>query len=415
MPSSSARAVLPIATLAVLAFWPERASAQQKAEGFALDRFYQSAPGGGWFVMDTLDMHGGLGGVMSLTTEQAHDPLRVRTTNGSQRLAVVSDEAIADFGFAATYGRWRLYLNLDMPLDVSGNSGTVGAYQFTAPNSSQPFTPSGVNPSTAPDTFSDARVGLDVRLFGSSNSPLRIGASAQLLVPSPNTYQSEYLTDGTFRAMGRVLFAGDIGMYSYAAQLGVHVRPYDATPTPGSPEGSELLFGAAVGRRFSIGDRGAIALVLGPEVYGETAFRSFFGADATGVEGLFTGRVEGTADDGPQIRVKLGVGGGLDARFGAPEWRIAAAIELFDHSTDSDGDGVFDAKDACPRTPGVKTKDPKTNGCPPDRDGDGVSDSDDACPDAPGPKTIDLKTTGCPGSANGTDNGPSPSLLAPAP
>ncbi|HEY8075048.1 MAG TPA: OmpA family protein, partial [Labilithrix sp.] len=63
---------------------------------------------------------------------------------------------------------------------------------------------------------------------------------------------------------------------------------------------------------------------------------------------------------------------------------------------DRDGDGVIDADDACPDSPGVPTQDPKTNGCPPDRDHDGVLDRDDACPDVPGLKTSDPKTNGCP-------------------
>ena len=50
---------------------------------------------------------------------------------------------------------------------------------------------------------------------------------------------------------------------------------------------------------------------------------------------------------------------------------------------DRDGDGVIDDDDACP-TAGVKTDDPKTNGCPPDRDHDGILDSADACPDVAG-------------------------------
>src|SRR5437868_1721412 len=43
------------------------AHAQQPASGYSLDRFYPSAPGGGWFAMDALDMHGGLGGTLGLT------------------------------------------------------------------------------------------------------------------------------------------------------------------------------------------------------------------------------------------------------------------------------------------------------------------------------------------------------------
>ncbi len=72
-------------------------------------------------------------------------------------------------------------------------------------------------------------------------------------------------------------------------------------------------------------------VIVGPEIYGETAFSSFFGASATGVEALLSGRIEGTADDGAQLRVKLGTGGGIDPHFGAPEWRFVLGIEVFDH------------------------------------------------------------------------------------
>ena len=210
------RSLFAILALTVITTWRSPAAAQQQAQGFAVDRLYPSAPGGGWIVMDTLDRTEGLGGVVGLTAWYAHDPHLVRTSDGSQRLAVVSDEALASFAFAVSYDRWKLYLNLDMPLDVEGNGGNVGSYQFTAPNSNLPFTPSGVNPSTAPDAFADARVGLDVRLLGETRSAFRLGAGAQLLVSTPNTPESEYLTDGALRAMGRLLFAGDIASFSSA-------------------------------------------------------------------------------------------------------------------------------------------------------------------------------------------------------
>jgi outer membrane protein OmpA-like peptidoglycan-associated protein len=61
-------------------------------------------------------------------------------------------------------------------------------------------------------------------------------------------------------------------------------------------------------------------------------------------------------------------------------------------------DGILDDDDACPDEPGVKTDDPKTNGCPlpKDRDGDGIIDPEDACPDDPGEKNEDPKKNGCP-------------------
>jgi OmpA-OmpF porin, OOP family len=54
---------------------------------------------------------------------------------------------------------------------------------------------------------------------------------------------------------------------------------------------------------------------------------------------------------------------------------------------DRDGDGVLDADDKCPDTPGIAA----LQGCP-DRDGDGIADGDDKCPDVAGV----AKYQGCP-------------------
>jgi len=353
--SESLRVLGSVAVLLGASTAASRANAQQQAQGFSVERLYTSAPGAGWFVMDDLTQRRGLGGTMALTTGYARDPLRV--TDGTTHLPVVSDQAFTELGLAATYDRWRLHLDLDMPLTVRGRSGVVGGYRFTAPY---------VELGSHPDTLTDARIGVDGRLLGEPRSPFRLGVSAQLFVPEGTIQGSraDYTTDGTVRAMFRGLFAGDVGLLTYAGQLGVHVRPLDDAPTPGSPRGSELLFGAAAGPRFLLGG-GGTALVVGPEVYGQTAFQSFFGKDTTGLEGLLSARAEGTAEDGEQVRVKLGMGGGLDQHFGAPEWRIVVGVEIFDHGNDRDRDTVTDRKDACPDVPGIRTKDPKTNGCPP--------------------------------------------------
>jgi len=293
-----------------------RAEAQQQALGFAIERLYTSAPGGGWFVMDSLDLHGGLGGAVSMTSGYERDALRI--TEGSQALSVVSTRAFLDIGGAVTYDRWRVYVNLDLPLYTGGHSGTIGGYTFTAPL---------VNLALNPDTLSDARVGVDVRLIGGPESGFRLAAGAQLIIPSGN--RNDYDTDATYRAMFRILFAGDSGFFTYAGQLGVHVRPLNNYPTPQSPHGSELLFGVAGGAKLPMG---AMDFVVGPEFYGATAFEAFFGTTSTAFEGLLTLRLEGTADDGPQLRFKLGVGGGIQPDFGAPQWRIVFAIEVFNHN-----------------------------------------------------------------------------------
>jgi OOP family OmpA-OmpF porin len=82
---------------------------------------------------------------------------------------------------------------------------------------------------------------------------------------------------------------------------------------------------------------------------------------------------------------------GLHVALGAPLPSRAPA------RTDRDLDTIFDDEDACPDEPGIRTADPKTNGCPRgDRDHDTVFDDEDACPDEPGIRTTDPKTNGCP-------------------
>jgi len=301
--------------------------------------------------MDDLAMRGGLGGAASLSGGYASSPLRI--TSGAQRLSVVSGEAFATVSLAATYDRFRLYLDLTSPLLIQGDTGTIGGTSYAGPS---------VDAGKVPDLISDVRVGFDARIVGDPKGRFRLGAGAQLIIPNGN--QADYDTDGTFRAMGRVLVAGDVGWLTYAGHVGVHVRPLDASPTPGGPDGSELLFGVAAGARLPIGRRRSHALVVGPEVYGETALRSFFASSATGLEGLLSARIEGTEDDGPQLRFKVGGGAGLIPEFGAPEWRVVFGIEVFDHNSDRDKDGIPDSKDACPDTPGVKSRDPLRNGCP---------------------------------------------------
>jgi hypothetical protein len=322
MPSSKAplRAVSLVVSLVATSY--QAAMAQQSPHGFAVERFYPSAPGGGWMVMDDLDMRGGLGGVIALSGGYAFRPLRLATTDGSQHLTLVSDQAFADIGMAVTYDRYRLYLNLTNPVVIDGEGGTIGDYRFTGPS---------VDIGSRPDLVADPRLGFDVRLLGSARSSFRLGAGAQLLIP--NGDRSDYDTDDTFRGMVRALVAGNRGRWSYAGHVGVHLRPLDDSPIPGSPRGSELLFGIAGGPRFALGRGATMMATVGPEIYGETAFRSFLNSTATGLEALLTGRFERGDDGGPQIRIKLSSGGGISAHFGAPEWRMVFAIELLEYTS----------------------------------------------------------------------------------
>ncbi len=266
--------------------------------------------------MDDLDIHGDVGGAMNLTLAFDKDPLLVG--DGPNRFAVVSDRAFANFGGSMWYRRWRFYLNCDLPAVVDGTSSIASGYAFTGAN---------VDPTTLPDPMGDVRFGTDMRVLGDAHGPFRFGIGAQAFYPSGRT--QDYDTDGTFHAMLRALFAGDRGHLSYAAHVGTHLRWFNEPLTPGSPRGSELLFGIAAGASIPVSKTWAV--IVGPEVFGATALRSLFSPTATALEGLLSARLEGTRDDVFQLRIKLAAGVG-NRDFGAPDWRILAGIEMFNHN-----------------------------------------------------------------------------------
>jgi hypothetical protein len=301
------------AALIGVGFWAPAARAQQRAQGFAVERFRQAAPGSGWFVMDDLGWHGGLGGAVSLTVGYAHRPLRVTSPDGTQSLDVVQHDTFASVALAVTYDRFRFHAIFSSPLYIAGQSGTLGEFSFTGPEA---------NLEKTPDSISDVQLGAEARLYGEPAGPLRLGASAQLFVPSGD--RVDYVTDNTYRAAARVLVAGDAGRFAYAGHAGVHIRPLDE-PAPGSPRGSELLFGLAGGMRLPLLDG---SILLGPEIFGATAFRSFFGGDTTAAEGLLSATFERPGQDATGVRIKLGVGAGLHPRFGAPQFRAVIGVEL---------------------------------------------------------------------------------------
>ncbi len=305
---------MPSSRLAVAACLLVAAAAQAQtmpppARGFAVERFYPSAPGGGWFVLDALDFDSRLGGAAAVTGWYASNPLRVH--DGSERLAAVSDMAVADFAFALTWRRLRVSLDLDVPLAIIGQNGNAAGLAYTAP---------GVDPASRPDDIFDPRIGLDVRLVATAR--FRLAAGAQLIIP--NGGRDDYVTDSTVRGTFRLMAAGDFRWLTWAAHAGVHLRPLDEL-LPDGPRGPELLFAAAAGARFAVR---RLLIVVGPEFFGATAVRGSFADETTAFEGLLSGRIEG-AGRVLHWRARLGVGAGLHARFGAPEWRLVAGVELF--------------------------------------------------------------------------------------
>ena len=372
--------------------WSASLSAQNLATpGIALNRFEPSERGSDWFANESLDLRGTVRPAIGVIGDYGYKAYVLRNPDDSENTGILVHQFYLHVGGAITlFDRLRVGVSLPIALvneDSDSQAGTVatnirGGQTYVSP------TKGGVG---------DLRFALDLRLAGEYGDPFTIALGGRVWLPTGD--ETQYLGDGQVRVGPRVNVAGDVSAFAYAAGVGVVYRANDA-PFAGHPTGTELDFSAAAGVR--VADR---KLLVGPEIFGSTVLTdsSAVFSDHTTPLALLVG-AHYTAGD---VRFGLGAGPGLSSAAGTALFRALAsfewmpAIEKTVPPSDRDGDGVFDPEDACPDVRGVRTADPKTNGCPPDRDGDGILDSEDACPDVPGVRTTDPKTNGCPSDRDG--------------
>ncbi|HEY8074593.1 MAG TPA: thrombospondin type 3 repeat-containing protein, partial [Labilithrix sp.] len=368
------------ATVALGILWSGTAAAQRS--GFGIDRFEPAERGSQMFVVDTLDIRGKARPALGAVLDYGYKPLVFYDKDGNEKSAIVRHQLFTHVGGGVVLAdRLRLAVNLPIALYQDGEESVVNGETL--------------KPADKP-AVGDLRFAADLRLVGQTTDPftLAIGVRAWL----PTGQRSEFTGDGSARVGPQVMAAGDLGLLAYGARIAVVYRARDDAYA-GSDLGSELYGSAGVGLKTS--DR---KLLVGPEVYANSVFTgdSFFKTRGTPAEWLFGLHYDITND----VRIGAGVGSGLTRGYGAPQLRTVAVLEWSPayEKPDRDRDGIPDEEDACPDTAGVRTNDPRTNGCPPpppDRDRDGIVDPLDACPDVPGVPDPDPKKNGCPPDRDG--------------
>ena len=413
------RHLIACTTALTLSLLGDQAAAQN--QGFALDRFDPSEAGSDWFSAESLDFRGDVRPTFGLVPEWAYKPLVIYDADGNEQSAIVEHQVFVHLNASLVLiDRLRVGVSFPMALATIGDGGTVDGVSYQASE--------GV-------AAGDLRVGVDARIVGQYGDPAVLAAGVQ--VHAPTGSQDSFAGDGKARIAGRLMLAGDIGLFTYAVRAGVNGRFQDEN-FAGAPFGTELAYGAAAGVRLVDG-----ALVLGPELSGSSVLADdgggFSTSTGTPIELLLGGHY--ALDNG--LRFGLGAGPGLTDGLGSPTVRVLGAIEwsmpyeeevepppppppadrdndgIIDQNdacpdvagiesddpkkngcppppADADGDGIVDADDACPNVAGVASDDPAKHGCPPDSDGDGIVDADDACVDEPGPRSDDPKKNGCP-------------------
>jgi OOP family OmpA-OmpF porin len=379
------RALLALALCATVL--PLHSTATAQTAGFSLNRFQPAEHGSDWFGGESLDLRGDLRPALGLTLDWAHKPLVLYDAEGEEVAAIVSDQLYVHVGGALVlWERVRFGLNVPIALVSSSEPGTTGGVTFSADEGA---------------SIGDVRLAADVRLLGEYGDVATLALGAQLHLPTGDS--DKFTGDGSVRISPRLMLAGDITSFAYSARLGFNYRAND-DGIAGIPTGNELSFVATAGLRVL--DR---KLLIGPELWGSTVLSDggAFEKETTPFELVFGGHYRHH-----DFIFGLGVGPGLTRGLGAPAVRVLASIEWFpeveeptepepEAASDRDGDGVLDGDDACPDTPGAKSRDPKKNGCPGDRDGDGIVDREDACPDDAGEPNDDPQKHGCPPDRDG--------------
>ncbi|MFO0547871.1 MAG: OmpA family protein [Polyangiaceae bacterium] len=378
-----------LTTTAACLYAGEAHAQQVQTTEVDLPRFNPPPPGDRFFSVPSPFAAGSLTPHVGLILDYARDPLvLVRDTGDTTEDvgAVVSDQLFLHVAFNVSFANY-VALSADMPFAVynAGDAPDGGALSFEEPNAA---------------AVGDLRLGLRVRLIGNYHDSFQLGAGGYVWVPTH--YNDSYISDGTVRGQPQLLLGGRNDWFIWSLFFGATFR----SPTNLGPVtiGHSANWGGGVG--FLLLDNKA--LQVGLETTGGVDVQT---PDARTLNAELLAGLKyrlPVIDDA----LELGIAGGpgLTTGIGTPAGRFVFSFSYTPvipppatappPIPDTDGDGIFDDKDACPTVPGVPDPDPTKNGCPPpekDRDRDGILDKEDACPDEPGkPHPEDRSKNGCP-------------------
>ncbi len=360
--------------------WSATASAQEVAEpaGFSLERMRLTPSRTGLLDTEWAAVPRGLTWDVGLWLGYARNPLVLRDADGT-RLGSLLQDRVGGSVVAAVSFLDRVQVGLELPV-VLLNERPAQVPGVVVGNLA----------STAGVGVGDLRVMPKVGLLRHEDHGIDLAVLASVEFPTGGG--SRYLGSQGFLIQPEVAVSRPFGNVRAALNVGAAFR----TSRPHALDlsiGHELISRLALAYRFNQVDTKALPLELGVTALAGFALQQpFQNANQTPVEL----KAYASYDVLPFMQLFAAGGVGLFRGWGVPDWRALGGLRFFSPveppkvaEPDSDGDGLADSVDACPKEAGPVER----NGCPvKDRDGDGVVDEDDACPDKAGRK--DLK--GCP-------------------
>lgn len=370
----------------LLSICPRALRAQSAPQvGFELNRYHPTNAGEWSFLVDHPWYSSTRRFSLGLTLNYANNPLNIATVSADgltqKSTAAINHLLTGNLDFAISFAD-RVTLNASLPATLLSLGPEDPVAGVIPP-------PAGVN---------DPRLGAMVRVYGQPDaSPVSVNLGVQLWAPlqSVGGDGALYRNDAGVRVLPKLVLAG-YGHHVRWSFVGAFLYRGEAQLLPGdfggNTAGSELQLGASV--QYADKEQG---IAVGLEALMATLVvpNHAFEPQSTSLEVLMG------AHYNIINQVQLGVAGGLGmfGQVGKPDGRFLLRLAYAPIKVppkDRDRDGVIDPEDACSDQAGVRTGDPRTNGCPPDRDQDGVADADDQCPETAMGPDPDPARSGCP-------------------
>lgn len=390
----SAATIAAAATAALVVAVPAVSHAQVVEGQFTTERFQLASDGDGIIDVESGAIRQHLKLDMAMWLGYANDPLVLQRTDVRREDvgALVADQISGEIAAAiGLHERFQLGLAIPLVLLQSDN-----------------FSPSALMP-TAPQTsteIGDIRLIPKLQLVKQGTYAFDLAIYAPLTLPTGSGEGFTGDTSVTFAPAAAISRHWDTGLRG-AANLGWRIRQQEMTY---DLEVNDELF-AAVGVGYDFAVRNGPPVMLDGSFAFATAANDPFGAFNRNYAEIKAGA---TIDVPGPAAGFFDAGVGIAEGYGTPDWRALAGVrvdtskrrheEVIPEIPDTDGDGLKDNVDKCPKDAEDLDTFQDEDGCPDlDDDNDGIEDKTDQCRMQPEDRDGFEDENGCPEDDNDKD------------
>ena len=318
------------------------ALAQSNGATGSLERFHPAPAGDAMFGVPSPSASGHLVPRATAIVDYASRPLSIQS--GEARYGIVESQLFLHLNLSLALFD-RLLLSVDMPfaLAQNGESPTVQGVTFASPSAAQ---------------VGDLRLGARARIVGGFWDPFQVGVGGYVYVPTGAS--ASYASDSAVRGEPQLLVGGRFQHFVYSASLGTTLRASTHPSSFDAGLGAAVVLGED---RLQIGPELTVSTPFSKDVLAQTNQTTITVASQTAAELLLGAKLRLLRS----LVVGAGAGPGLTQGWGTPVFFAVGSVGYEPlppraGKEDTDGDGIADAEDACPKVRGVHSDNAEKNG-----------------------------------------------------